>query len=302
MLEVLVGELRVEGFGEFGKLLFALLEPAFQGLFRVGLCGGVQGLHQESSTLPSGDQLAAFGLRRLRSGQDDHAFVVAQLTEARIAQRCGAELFTGYRARVTGVQDHDHWPGVDAVPPSGEIGARDRVLQQVVRLFAGVGLIGRGQAVREDVWGNTPVLGSGVVRHEIEDTLGVDITMTGDEEHDSVVGCGAAELVSGIDFVTESGRHRTAGEQVEDGLEVGLGGGLRFDLSAAGVAVGVQRDLDDLLVIGLEFGAQQSARSFGAGLSFAFAACDSPPDSPEKSAPMIFCGCARISIRAQAIS
>jgi hypothetical protein len=103
-------------------------------------------------------------------------------------------------------------------------------------LFAGVGPIRRNQAMIEDIFGDTPILPS-VVGHEIEDTLGVRITVAGDEEDDCVVGCGGAELVSRIDFVAKSERNRAAGEEVEDGLEIGLGSGFGLDSVTVGVAV-----------------------------------------------------------------
>ena len=128
MLDVFVGELRVEGFDEFGKLSFGFLEPAFERLLGVGLCDGVQSIDQKGSAPASGDHLAALGLCRLRSGQDDHAFVVAQLSEAGIAEGGRAKFFSGYSAGVTGVEDHDHLTGIDAVPPGGEVAARNGVL------------------------------------------------------------------------------------------------------------------------------------------------------------------------------
>ena len=132
-------------------------------------------------------------------------------------------------------------------------------------LFAGVGLIRGDQAAGEDLRGDSPVLGSGVVRHEIEDALRIGVTVAGDEQDDGVVGSGGAELVTRIDFVAESGRNGAAGEEVEDGLEVGLGGGFRLDVVAVGFAIGVERDFDDLLVVGLEFGTEQGTCIFGGG-------------------------------------
>jgi len=108
VLDVFVGELRVEGFGEFGKLSFGVLEPTFEGLLGVGLCDGVQGVNQEGSALSSGDRLSAFGLRRLGSGQDDHGFVIAQLPEAGIAERGRTKFFPRDGAGVTGIDLLQH--------------------------------------------------------------------------------------------------------------------------------------------------------------------------------------------------
>jgi hypothetical protein len=105
------------------ELSFGVLEPAPEGLLGVGLRDGVQGVDQEGSALSPVDGLAALGLRRLRSSRDDHAFVVAQLAEAGIAEGCRTELFTGDFAEVAGVEDHDHFAGADAIPPGDEIAA-----------------------------------------------------------------------------------------------------------------------------------------------------------------------------------